>query len=299
MDRNQFFKAHCLGNDYIVLWSEDLDFELTPANIRRICDRHRGLGSDGVLLDVGTEDRAFGVRIFNPDGSEAEKSGNGLRILACYLFATGWTSKTEFEISTKVGLANVNLQLNGRGDVVGAAIAMGQASFSPASLPCTLPVSELVLQPIDLDGGTYEFTGVSVGNPHCVIFAEDDQEWKRRDLLLLGPAIEHHPIFPNRVNVQLAKVENSGTVRILIWERGVGETEASGTSACAVAAAAVKQGLVKGTVSVHAPGGTQYVDIDPSFQVVLTGPVKHIAGGWLSEPFLAELVSNAGPSDVR
>ena len=224
------------------------------------------------------------------DGSEAEKSGNGLRIFAYHLFTSRQTSDREFDIATKGGVVHVNLELTADRDVVGAAISMGQATFSPATLPCTLPVNELVLQPIDIGGRVLRFTGVSVGNPHCVIFAEDDHEWTHKDLLELGPVLEHHAIFPNHINVQLAKVQGPGSVRVLIWERGAGATEASGTSACAVAAAATKQGLVSGTVAIIAPGGTQYVTIDSSFQLVLTGPVTHIASGRLSESFIADLV---------
>lgn len=296
--RNQFFMAHCLGNDYVVLKDDDIDFEISPRIVQLICNRHHGLGSDGLLLDVGSTCGEFAVRIFNPDGSEAEKSGNGIRIFACYLFLTGQTTDTEFTIKTVGGIVSVRLELNERHDVIGAAVSMGKATFAPEDLPCNFLAEELLLQPIEAAGRSLLFSGVSVGNPHCVLFASSSSIWTRQDLLQLGPVLERHPIFPHRVNVQLAKVESRDSIRILIWERGAGETEASGSSACATAAAGVRLGLVESPVAVHAPGGTQYVVVDSSFRLVLTGPVTAVASGSFCSSFISYLsptLPAAGP----
>src|SRR5690242_4530127 len=164
--KNGFFRGHGLGNDYIVMDPKDLSFSLTPSRIRTICDRNWGLGSDGILALVPTKKADFGLRIFNPDGSEAEKSGNGLRIFARYLHATGKTTRRAFSVDTKGGLVSVTLHLDRHREAAAVTVEMGRASFLPEALPCTLPVKELIQQPIEAGGQSLRFTGVSVGNPH-------------------------------------------------------------------------------------------------------------------------------------
>ena len=254
--KNGFFRGHGLGNDYVVMDSEELSFSLTPSRIKAICDRHWGLGSDGILALVPSKKADFGLRIFNPDGSEAEKSGNGLRIFARYLHATSKTKKTRFTVETKGGLVTIALHVDRYGDASAVTVEMGRAMFQPAALPCTLMASELIEQPIDAAGQSLTFTGVSVGNPHCVIFKPVGQSWSREALLRLGPALEHHVLFPKRTNVQLAVPTGPRELFILIWERGAGETQASGSSSCAAASAAVRLGLVKSPVTVKMPGGS-------------------------------------------
>ena len=251
--KNGFFRGHGLGNDYLVMDPKELSFTLTPAVIEAICNRHWGLGSDGILTPVSSKTADFGLRIFNPDGSEAEKSGNGLRIFARYLHATGRTKKRRFTVETKGGLVTVDLHLDRRGDASTVTVEMGQAVFAPSALPCTLPVAELLQQSIEAAGRSMVFTGVSVGNPHCVVFKQSGESWSREDLLTLGPALEHHSIFPKRTNVQLAVPTGPKELSILIWERGAGETQASGSSSCAAASAAVKLGLVTSPVAVKMP----------------------------------------------
>jgi diaminopimelate epimerase len=186
--KNGFFRGHGLGNDYVVMDPKDLSFSLTPSRIKTICDRNWGLGSDGILALVPTKKADFGLRIFNPDGSEAEKSGNGLRIFARYLHATGKTKKKHFTVETKGGQVTIALHIDRHGDASAVIVEMGQATFQPAALPCTLTASELIEQPIDAAGQSFTFTGVSVGNPHCVVFKPAGQSWLREDLLKLGPA---------------------------------------------------------------------------------------------------------------
>ncbi len=283
---NSFFKGHGLGNDYIALDPKQLTFKLTAKTIRAICDRHWGAGSDGILALVPSKKADFGLRIFNPDGSEAEKSGNGLRIFGCYLYATKRTKRRSFSVETKGGLVHVELALDRNGQVNGATVDMGRASFRPRDLPCTIKAPELIMQPIKAVGQSLRFTGVSVGNPHCVVFRDRGGSWTREDLLRMGPELETHPTFPKRTNVQLAFPTGPHAVAILIWERGAGETQASGSSACAVASAAVRLGLVKSPVRVFAPGGRLDITVDAQYSLTLKGPVTEVYQGRFSGALL-------------
>ncbi|NKB81314.1 MAG: diaminopimelate epimerase [Nitrospirales bacterium] len=280
---NQFFKGHGLGNDYIALDPQRLSFRLTPRMIRALCDRNWGVGSDGVLARVPSKKADFGLRIYNPDGSEAEKSGNGLRIFGCYLYGTRQTRRKDFTVETKGGIVRIQLEVNAKGQVCGATVEMGRASFQPSLLPCMLKVPELLQQPVKAAGQSLRFTGVSVGNPHCVVFKEKDKIWTQADLLAIGPELENHTIFPNRTNVQLAVPTGPKSLFILIWERGAGETQASGSSACAAASAAVRLGLVKSPVTVKAPGGTLHITVDSKFNMTMKGPVAEVYRGSLSD----------------
>lgn len=287
--KNGFFRGHGLGNDYVVMDPKELTFKLTSKNIESICNRNWGLGSDGILALVSSKKADFGLRIFNPDGSEAEKSGNGLRIFARYLHATGKTKKKQFTVETKGGLVTITLHVDRYGDASAATVEMGQATFKPSALPCTLEVPELIQQPIDAAGRSLIFTGVSVGNPHCVVFKPAGGTWSREELLALGPVLENHRLFPKRTNVQLAVPTGPKSIFILIWERGAGETQASGSSSCAAATAAVRLGLVKSPVTVNMPGGTLNIDVAPDFALTMKGPVAEVARGALSPSFVRSL----------
>ncbi len=287
--RNAFFKGHGLGNDYLVVDPARLDFRLTRRAVRALCDRHEGVGADGVLALAPPGRADFGVRVLNPDGSEAERSGNGLRIFALYLAATGRTRRARFTVGTRAGPVGVELLPGRRTGEARVRVAMGRASFRPADLPCTLDAPELVHEPIRAGGRALRFTGVSVGNPHCVVFRPRGRRWRREDLLEVGPELERHDLFPRRCNVQLAVPTGARSLDILVFERGAGETRASGTSACAAAAAAVRRGLVKSPVTVRAPGGRLRVEVGRAFDVVLDGPVREVARGVLSDAFAAGL----------
>ena len=286
---NGFFKGHGLGNDYLVMDPKELTFELTPERIEKICDRNWGVGSDGILTLEASDRADFGLRIWNPDGSEAEKSGNGLRIFARYLHATGKVDKTSFSVDTPGGLVHIDLHIDEWGDASAATVEMGEATFEPGALPCSLEVEELIEQPITAAGENMVFTGVSVGNPHCVVFKPRGEAWSRDDLLRLGPELETHEIFPRRTNVQLVVPTGDQKIFILIWERGAGETQASGSSSCAAASAAVRLGLVAAPVTVEAPGGTLMIDVDEAFNLTMAGPVAEVARGTLSPSFLREI----------
>lgn len=287
--KNGFFRGHGLGNDYIVVDPKELTCRLTPKNIQLVCNRNWGLGSDGILALVPSRKADFGLRIFNPDGSEAEKSGNGLRIFARYLHATGKTKKKHFTVETKGGMVTIDLHVDRHGDASAVTVEMGRASFAPAALPCTLIVDELIQQPINAAGHSLQFTGVSVGNPHCVVFKQAGESWSHEDLLSLGPVLENHSFFPKRTNVQLAVPTGPKEIFILIWERGAGETQASGSSSCAAASAAVRLGLVRSPVTVKMPGGRLTIEVAPDFRLTMRGPVAEVARGTLSPSFVRSL----------
>ena len=287
--RNGFLKGHGLGNDYLVLDPREHDYRLSTRAVRALCDRHRGVGADGVLALAPSRRADFGVRIYNPDGSEAEKSGNGLRILARFLHATRRTRKLRFTVETRGGVVAVELALDRHGDASRARVAMGRASFRPSALPCTLDVDELVDRPIRVGAEHLRFTGVSVGNPHCVIFRPRARAWSLRELRELGPRLETHPWFPRRVNVQLARPRGPRRLELLVWERGAGETSASGSSACAAACAGVRLGLLKSPVRVEMPGGALDVEVGADYAVTLAGPVDEVASGRLADAFVRSL----------
>jgi len=282
---NEFVKSHGLGNDYIVLDQARLSFPVTPEAVHTICDYHFGVGSDGILLVVPGKGADFGVRIFNPDGSEAEKSGNGIRILAKFLYDHGYASRPDFSISTLGGLVRVRLDLDG--DRVRMITAdMGRATFLSSEIPVAGPRREVVKEPLDVEGERLFVTCVSVGNPHCVIITDSlDVDRVKR----LGPKIERHPSFPNRINVQFARVLARDRVSILIWERGAGYTLASGTSSCGVVSACVKNGLTDRRVTVESPGGELRVAVADNWDLTLTGPVSEICRGSLSDDLVHSL----------
>jgi len=284
--RNAFFKGHGLGNDYLVVDPAELDFRLTPARIRALCDRHTGVGADGVLALAPTRRADFGLRIWNPDGGEAEKSGNGLRIFARFLHATRRTRRTRLRVETKGGVVAIALALDERGDASGATVAMGRASFRPVDLPCNLDVEELVDQPIRVGSRSLRFTGVSIGNPHCVVFRPPGRDVTRRELIAIGQALETHHYFPRFANVQLVVPRTRHRIAVWVWERGAGETRASGSSACAAACAAVRRGVAKSPVEVVMPGGSLRVEVSRDFDATLTGPVEEVCRGQLADSWV-------------
>jgi len=192
-------------------------------------------------------------------------------------------------VETKGGLVTIELHVDRHGDASAVTVEMGRATFKPAALPCTVESDELIEQPIEAAGRALTFTGVSVGNPHCVVFKPQGTSWTREELLALGPALEHHAVFPKRTNVQLAVSTGPKELFILIWERGAGETQASGSSSCAAASAAVRLGLVKSPVTVKMPGGTLNIQVDDDFDLTMKGPVEEVARGTLSSSFIRSL----------
>jgi diaminopimelate epimerase len=280
-----FAKGHGLGNDYLVIAEADLPGPLGEAAIARICDRNWGVGSDGILLLVPSARADFGLRIFNPDGSEAEKSGNGLRIFAKYLWDRGRATTPAFTVETPGGLVECECHVRA-GRVNFVTVEMGRATFRPADIPMDVAAAEAVALPLALPGGEgLTVTAVSVGNPHCIAFGDrlDEAEVRR-----LGPLVERHPAFPQRTNVQFARVHGPGDLEIMIWERGAGWTLASGSSSCGAAAAAVRNGLCPpGRVRVRMPGGELIVHVRRDWSLRLEGPVEEVCTGTLSAEFEA------------
>lgn len=274
----RFHKYHALGNDYLVLDPTDYPSWTapTPEQVRVICHRNFGAGSDGILWGPSRSTKAeFGLRIFNPDGSEAEKSGNGLRIFSRYLLDRGKVGAAPFTIETPGGVVEVQIIDQGRLITVG----MGRVTFLSTKIPVAGSEREVINERLRADDREFTFCSASIGNPHCVIpLAEISEALARR----YGPMIEKAPLFPNRTNVQFLRVRDRGNIQIEIWERGAGYTLASGSSSSAAAAVARRLGLVDSNVTVHMPGGQIGIELDDDFSVKMTGPVTRVSHGELS-----------------
>jgi diaminopimelate epimerase len=284
--QNFYVKSHGLGNDYIVLNQYEISFELTPKAIQKICDVHYGIGSDGILLKVPSYKANFGLRILNPDGSEAEKSGNGLRIFAKYLYDSKFAKEKIFTIETPGGVVRAEIIEEVKKKAKTVKVDMGKANFISAEIPVKCAKEECIDEVLNLEYKDYIINCVSVGNPHCIILKDELDE---KEIKQFGTYIENHPMFPNRINVQFAKVISPNEVEVLIWERGAGWTLASGSSSCAVASVMVKKGLTDRKLSVKMPGGTLQIEIDEAWNIKMTGEVREIASGTLSGELLAEL----------
>ncbi|MBM3839615.1 MAG: diaminopimelate epimerase [Verrucomicrobia bacterium] len=273
----KYSKYHALGNDYLVIHPKDLAAELTTRQIQLICHRNFGVGSDGILLGpLPSRQCRFGLRIFNPDGSEAEKSGNGLRIFSRYLWDAGLVKGEEFAIETPGGAVKSTVLDNGKT----VRVEMGQVSFRSDRIPVTGPTREVLNETLAVADQTFRFCAATVGNPHCVIpLAEVTPELAKT----YGPGIEVHKLFPKRINVQFMKVLDRNRVRIEIWERGAGYTLASGSSSSAAAAVANKLGLCDRSIAVLMPGGTISIEIQDDFFILMTGSVTKVAEGQISK----------------
>jgi len=276
-----FEKWQALGNDYAILEEEALPFELTPERVRAFCAPHTGVGSDGILLLSRTEERGFAaaLRIFNPDGSEAELSGNGVREAVMYLRRNGWADSDSFSIATAAG--EVRPRITGSDTCT---VDMGRAKLSSAK---DFPSGgDDGTGSLEASGREFAFQFVSVGNPQCAVEVEDGLE----DLVLgkVGPPIESHELFPNRTNVSFWRREGDSAIRARIFERGVGETMSSGTGATGAAVAAVVSG-VDSPVAVRLDGGELEVDVAEDLHIDLTGWARPVYAGTLSEEFMEEL----------
>jgi diaminopimelate epimerase len=271
--RFSFAKYHALGNDYIVIDPKNLPSPLTAEQIKTICHRNFGVGSDGILLGpLPTKKAEFGLRIFNPDGSEAEKSGNGLRIFSRYLWDKKLAGDGEFSVETPGGIVHATVMA--RGKIV--RVEMGSVSFWSDESPVAGPRREVINEQIHLRGRQYHFCAATVGNPHCVLpLPKISADLARQ----IGPQLETHARFPNRTNVQLMQVLDRKNIQIEIWERGAGYTLASGSSSSAAAAVAHKLGLCDREISVHMPGGKIEIEIGDNFSIRMTGGVTKVADG--------------------
>jgi diaminopimelate epimerase len=280
-----FHKYHGLGNDYIVVDPAAFPLDPAPAAVRAICDRHYGAGSDGILLGplAGLSDPdQLTLRIFNPDGSEAEKSGNGLRIFAWYLYEHGMVGTAPFPLRTKGGPVLARIA-DPAGKVV--RVDMGAPRFDARAAAPGAGLEELVDREFPFGDARCRITFVSMGNPHCVVSGQPVDE---ATACRLGPRIECAPLFPARTNVQFLEVRSRSEIRIEIWERGAGYTLASGSSSCAAAAAARRLGLVDDQVTVRMPGGALQVSFRDG-SAHLEGPVEKVIEGTFAEDLVARI----------
>lgn len=273
----RFHKYHALGNDYLVMDPSDIPQwkEPTVEQIRVICHRNFGIGSDGILWGpLPSAQSEFGLRIFNPDGSEAEKSGNGLRIFSRYLWDQKKVKHPIFTIETPGG--HVRAEIKDAGRLI--TIDMGRVSFHSSRIPVTGPDREVINETLSIQDRDFTFCAATIGNPHCVIPLPQVSEALARRY---GPDIEVAARFPRKTNVQFLQVLDRNNIRIEIWERGAGYTLASGSSSSAAAAVAHKLGLVDRNVTVHMPGGQIGIEIEPDFAIRMTGTVNKVAEGTL------------------
>lgn len=270
---SHFAKYHGLGNDYLVIDPNIYDVAMREANIRLICDRNFGIGADGILYGPSFDSDLPRLRIFNPDGSEAEKSGNGIRIFARYLCEKKYVTTKKFQIQIKGGIVDIAIMDDYPRLIL---VNMGKVTFLSDKIPVAGERREVINEPIDICGQIHHVTCLSIGNPHCVILMEQVSEQAARQL---GPLVERHSLFPNRINMQLARVIDRANIEIRIWERGAGYTLASGSSSCAAAAAIHRLGLVDTDVTVHMPGGTLKIQIMSDGQVHMAGPVEGVCEG--------------------
>jgi diaminopimelate epimerase len=268
-----FRKYHGLGNDYLVIDPNVHDADLTPDSIRLICDRNFGIGADGILYGPIKSGNNFSLRIFNPDGSEAEKSGNGLRIFAKYLFENKYVDKKNFSIETSGGIVEAYIEDESSNLIK---INMGKMTFLSTKIPVRGKDREVVDEELQINGVKYRVTCLSVGNPHCVIPVNEVTEEMAKEL---GPEVENHEMFPNRINMQLVKVIDRANIEIRIWERGAGYTLASGSSSCAAAGAAYKLKMVDNKINVKMPGGKLLVEISENEDIYMTGAVEGVFEG--------------------
>lgn len=272
----KFSKYHALGNDYIVIDPATADGSLTPEKIRVICHRNFGVGSDGILWGpLPSKKAAFGLRIFNPDGSEAEKSGNGLRIFSRFLWDRQLVAEAAFSLETPGGIVK-SLVLEGGKTVQ---VEMGRVSFWSDEIPVAGPRREVLQETIQAGDRAFSFCAATIGNPHCVLPLPEISSGLA---MQYGPVLETHPSFPKRTNVQFLKVLDRKNIQIEIWERGAGYTLASGSSSSAASAVAHRLGLCDAAITVRMPGGTITIEIGKDYSILMTGGVTRVSEGMIS-----------------
>lgn len=278
-----FSKWQGIGNDYVIVADADLPFDLTPERVAAICDRHYGIGADGILAWSDSPVAEFRLDIYNPDGSRAEMCGNGIRMLARHLHGRGLAGAATFSVDTDAGIVTPTVLPDGSVRVEMGQAALGGYHSDRGSSKEAEAASSVMPGELSAGGRDYSFTFVDMGNPHCVIAVDD---LGLVDLAVEGPPIEEHELFPGRANVEFMRIEGPTELSMKVWERGAGETRACGTGACAVAVAAVGSGEVESPLTVHLPGGDLEIEVDSDFNVVMTGPAEEVYSGKMSEEFV-------------
>lgn len=273
-----FIKMHGLGNDFICL-----DHFLIPSVAdypelaRYLCHRQLGVGADGLIVILPSDKADVKMRIFNADGSEPEMCGNGIRCLARYVYEKGYLQRKSLKIETKAGILNVGLKIE-ENKVKAVKVGMGEPILNPKEIPVLVEGERALGKELVVLGEKRVFSAVSMGNPHCILFVEDLEEVEPE---VLGPAIENHPCFPQKTNVEFVVVENRRELTMKVWERGVGPTLACGTGACAVVVAAILEGRTENEVLVHLPGGDLKIEWATDNQIYMTGPAEYVFKGQL------------------
>ena len=272
-----FTKYHALGNDYVVINPKDLPAPLTTERVKTICHRNFGVGSDGILLGpLPSTTAKCALKIYNPDGSIAEKSGNGVRIFSRYLWDIKFVGNEEFALQTDGGIVRSTVFDGGKT----VRVEMGRVSFDSEKIPVAGAEREVINEKISVGGREFTFCAATIGNPHCVLPLPEISAKLAHEF---GPLLEVHPNFPRKTNVQFLKVLDRANIRIEIWERGAGYTLASGSSSSASAAVAHKLGLVDKKVTVHCPGGGIEIEIRDGFDILMTGSVTKVSEGVISQ----------------
>jgi diaminopimelate epimerase len=278
----RFSKYHALGNDYIVIRPAEFQSEPDLEDICLICHRHYGIGSDGILVGpLSSKSCDFGMRIFNPDGTEAEKSGNGLRIFARFLWDERLIGDQRFTVETLGGEVSCEVGTDGKC----VKVEMGKVSFDSQIIPVVGASREVLNEELEIGDHVLTYCAATIGNPHCVILSSDPTPDQARHY---GPIIEVDPRFPNRTNVQFMKVIDRNNIQIEIWERGAGYTLASGSSSTAAAAVAHRLGLCEPDIMVHMPGGSLRIRFSNDFFATMTGPVTKICDGVMTDEMFKE-----------
>ncbi|TYP60007.1 diaminopimelate epimerase [Thermosediminibacter litoriperuensis] len=274
----KFTKMHGLGNDFIVVNGFKEDVRIIFEKAEKICDRHAGVGADGILLVLPSDKCDLKMRIINSDGSEADMCGNGIRCFARYAFSRGLVNRMSITVETPAGVIKPEIII--KDDLIESVrVDMGCYSLRKKDIPVTgNPDEEAVDLEISVDDRVFKFTGVSMGNPHCVIFVDDVEGFP---VERFGPAIERHPLFPKRTNVEFVEVKGQNRLKMRVWERGAGLTMACGTGACASAVAAYKKGIVGPKVTVSLPGGDLFIEIEDNGRVYMTGPAVEVYSGYI------------------
>jgi diaminopimelate epimerase len=276
----KFTKMHGLGNDYVYVNGFE-EHVADPATVSRaLSDRHFGVGADGLILILPSQQADVRMRMFNADGSEAQMCGNGIRCLAKYVYDHGLVRKTVLHVETLAGILELHLFPN-QGTIATVRVNMGEPRLQRQHIPMLGPAGQVVKEALVVDGKTFEVTAVSMGNPHCIVFVEEPQTF---DVTYWGPRFEQHPAFPERVNTEFVSVVDEHTFRMRVWERGSGETLACGTGACAVAVACHLNGKTGRRVTGHLRGGTLELEWSATDnRVYMTGPaVEVFHGEWPS-----------------
>ncbi len=278
----KFTKMQGAGNDYIYINCLEEEVVNSSEVSKFVSDRHFGIGADGLILIKPSQRADFEMAMYNADGSQGEMCGNAIRCVAKYVYDRGMTDQTELSIDTLAGIKYLELSLED-GKVTRVKVNMGAPCLTAAQIPVKADSDQVISQPIEVQGKTYEMTAVSMGNPHCVVFLEEDV--RELNLEAIGPAFEHHPRFPKRINTEFVNVIDKSTLRMRVWERGSGETLACGTGSCATAVAAILNGKTESEITVHLMGGELEIAwAGGDAPVYMTGPAVTVFDGEIELP---------------